>query len=85
MMYTCAAFSVHSEVLYLRSLRAHIRDDERRKRVELPFLPGPAISDERARVEARDNRVAVHRAEWEIQAREDEIAWVYDELPEGGQ
>ena len=79
----CALLGVHGEALYLRSLRTRVRNDERRKRVELPFLP--ATSDERAHVEARKERVAVHRAEWDIQAREDEITWVYDELPEGGQ
>ena len=79
---TCAALSVHGEALYLRSFRAQVRDNERRKRVELPFLP--ATSDERAHVKAREECVAVHHAEWDIQAREDEITWVYDKLPEGG-
>jgi hypothetical protein len=49
-------------------------------RVELPYLT--ATSDERARVEARQERVAVHRAEWVIQGCENEIGWEYDELPE---
>ena len=40
-----------------------------------------ATSDELARVEACEERVAVHRAQRVIQSREDEIGWVYDELP----
>ena len=44
---------------------------ERRKRVKLSYVT--ATSDERARVEAREHRVAVHRAEWIIQGCEDEI------------
>jgi hypothetical protein len=79
---TCAALSVHGEALYLCSIRARGRDDERRKRVGLLHLT--ATSDERAHVEGREERVAVHRAEWEIRGCEDEIGRIYDELPEGG-
>ena len=81
-VYVFAALSVHGEALYLRWLRAHVRDDERQKRVDLLYLT--ATSDERACVEARKHRIAVHRAEWEIHGCEDEIGRVYDELQEGG-
>ena len=80
--YTCATLSVYNEALYLRSYRDHVRDDERRKRVELPYLT--AASNERTHIETREDRVAVHRAEWVIQGCEDEIGRVYDKLPRGG-
>jgi hypothetical protein len=81
-IYTCVALSVHGEALYSRSFRGHVRGDERRKRVQLPYLT--ATSDERAHVEVREERVAVHRAEWVIQGCADEIGRVYEELPERG-
>ena len=47
----------------------------------MPYLT--AISGERAHVEAREDRVAVHRAERVIQGRKDEIGRIYDELAGG--
>ena len=79
----CAGLGrVHGEGLYHRGLRTHVRDDERRKRIDMLYLT--ATSDERAYVEAREHRVAVHRAEWEIHGCEDEIGRVYGELQEEG-
>ena len=82
-MHTCGALSIHAEALWLRTLKARRRDDERRKRVDLPWLTATS-ADERAHIEVREERVAVHRAEWEIQGCVEEIGRIYDELPEGG-
>ena len=68
--------------LYLCSFRARRRDYERRKRVELLHLT--ATSDERAHIEVREERVTVHRAEWEIHGCEEDVGRVHNELPEGG-
>jgi len=79
----CAGLSVRGEALYHRCLRAHVRGDERRKRVDFPYLT--ATSDERAYVEVREHSVAVHRAEREIHDCKDEIDRVYDEQDDGEQ
>ena len=79
--YTCAALSIPDEALYFCSFRAHVRSDKRRKRVQLPCLT--ATSDERTQVEVREECIAVHRAEREVQGCVDEIGRIYDELPEG--
>lgn len=81
----------HREGLHARHLdslrnrvRVCVRGDnlpphQRGTRVELPRFGTTA--DERACVEAREERVAVHRAERVIQGCEDELGWVYDKLP----
>lgn len=57
---------------------------ERRNCVQLLCLAAAtAITDERTRVEARKQRVAIHRAQGVIQGCEDEIGRIYDELPGG--
>ena len=80
--YTRAALSIPGEALHLCSFRAHVRSDERRKRIQLPCLT--ATSNERTQVKVREERIAVHRAEWKVQGCIDKIGRIYDELSEGG-
>jgi len=82
----CLCSSEFTAKLYHRLFRARGRGDgippyERRKRVELSCLT--VTSDERARVEAREDCVAVYCAEWVIQDCEDQIGRVYDEQDDG--
>ena len=67
---------------YLCLFRDRRCNGERLRQSALPYPA--ATSDERAHVEVREDRVAVHRAEWAIQGCKDEIGRVYDELPGGG-